>query len=675
MRGGTGRSSRPFAVVAALMALVLTLLVAVPAPPALAASVDFARAPLDGWDVDGAVYALEVVGDTLYLGGEFTRVVSPDGTTSLPRINLAAIDLSSGKVLGFRADTDGRVTAIEASGSTVFVGGSFATIGGVPREGVAAVSASTGAVDTGFNAGLDGGVLDLEVMSSRLYVAGSFTSVYGEPGLRYLAAVDPVSGGVIGSFDADPDQPVYSLAAAPSGDRIYAGGAFFRIGGVDRRWLRALDPTTGAAVGPFFRTVVSVVMALEISADGATVYGGVGGSRNSAVAWDTSTGAVLWDQTVAGDVQAIELAGGNLFFGFHDRSTSDPTVRLLAADALTGELEPTFRPPIDSGFGVWAITAHPRGLVIGGTFTRVSGVRTRGVAVLPVLSDGGGGGSGGGGGGGGIVADTTPPSQPSGLSASPVSSSEVALSWNESTDAGSGVAYYQVMRGSDPVASVAASSYTDGALSAATAYTYRVAAVDVAGNISTYSAPVTVTTGTRFSDVDGSNVFAADIEWLAASGITRGCNPPANDRFCPDEPVTRGQMAAFLVRALSPPSGGDVEFVDDGQSVFESDIETLAGSGITRGCNPPRNDRFCPDDPVTRGQMAAFLVRALGYVDTGGIGFVDDNGSVFEDDIARLATAGVTRGCNPPTNDRFCPEDPVTRGQMAAFLNRALAGR
>jgi hypothetical protein len=72
--------------------------------------------------------------------------------------------------------------------------------------------------------------------------------------------------------------------------------------------------------------------------------------------------------------------------------------------------------------------------------------------------------------------------------------------------------------------------------------------------------------------------------------------------------------------------------------------------------------------------MAAFLVRALGYTDDGGGDlFDDDNDSVFERDIDRLATAGVTRGCNPPDNNHFCPDDHVTRGQMAAFLHRALA--
>ena len=176
----------------------------------------------------------------------------------------------------------------------------------------------------------------------------------------------------------------------------------------------------------------------------------------------------------------------------------------------------------------------------------------------------------------------------------------------------------------------------------------------------------------RFIDDDGS-VFEADIEWLAAKGVTLGCNPPVNDRFCPVGIVTRGQMAAFLVRGLGLTASLDDPFIDDDGSVFESSIEKLAAAGITMGCNPPDNNRFCVTDPVTRGQMAAFLVRAIGYTDAGaGDLFRDDDGSIFEHAIDKLATAGVTRGCNPPDNDRFCPDDVVTRGQMAAFLRRAL---
>jgi hypothetical protein len=176
----------------------------------------------------------------------------------------------------------------------------------------------------------------------------------------------------------------------------------------------------------------------------------------------------------------------------------------------------------------------------------------------------------------------------------------------------------------------------------------------------------------RFFDDDGS-VFEADIEWMAAERITMGCNPPLNDRYCPDANVTRAQMAAFLVRALGLTDRLADPFSDDDGSIFEADIERLAAAGITRGCNPPANDRFCPDGKVTREQMAAFLVRALGYTDNGGGDlFIDDDDSIFEADIDRLGTAGVTTGCNPPINDRYCPTGNVTRGQMAAFLHRAL---
>ncbi|CAN5863590.1 hypothetical protein BH23ACT5_BH23ACT5_02130 [soil metagenome] len=171
----------------------------------------------------------------------------------------------------------------------------------------------------------------------------------------------------------------------------------------------------------------------------------------------------------------------------------------------------------------------------------------------------------------------------------------------------------------------------------------------------------------RFADDDDSE-FQADIEWLAERGITRGCNPPFQDRFCPGDPVSRGEMAAFLSRALGI-AGGEAAFVDSAGSVFEPDIGALATAGITRGCNPPDNDMFCPHDPVTRGQMAAFLNRAFG-LPPGPNDFVDDDGSVFEEDIGALAAAGITRGCNPPQNDRFCADQSVTRGQMAAFLNR-----
>jgi len=192
---------------------------------------------------------------------------------------------------------------------------------------------------------------------------------------------------------------------------------------------------------------------------------------------------------------------------------------------------------------------------------------------------------------------------------------------------------------------------------------------------STTSTTIPASSSDYFVDDDAS-VFENAIDWLYEQGITTGCNPPVNDRFCPDDHVSRGEMAAFLARAFGyGDDGGGGHFVDTVGHVFETAADRLYVAGVTVGCNPPVNDRYCPDDSVTRGQMAAFLVRAFGYTDDGGGDlFVDDDGSVFELAIDRLGTAGVTQGCNPPVNDRYCPEEVVTRGQMAAFLKRGLQG-
>jgi hypothetical protein len=131
-------------------------------------------------------------------------------------------------------------------------------------------------------------------------------------------------------------------------------------------------------------------------------------------------------------------------------------------------------------------------------------------------------------------------------------------------------------------------------------------------------------------------------------------------------------MAAFLSRALLLPQQGPAGFVDTTGSVFAADVDRFAAAGITKGCNPPTNDRFCPTAPVTRGQMAAFLARSLDLATNHPDRFSDDSHSPFEAAINSIAANGITRGCNPPTNDRFCPEQPITRAEMATFLMRAL---
>ena len=173
----------------------------------------------------------------------------------------------------------------------------------------------------------------------------------------------------------------------------------------------------------------------------------------------------------------------------------------------------------------------------------------------------------------------------------------------------------------------------------------------------------------RFSDDDNS-VHEANIDRMAELGITRGCNPPANDRYCPGSDVTRGQIAAFLRRFFDLPAATVDYFTDDDESIFEEDINAVVDAGIGFGC---AEDTYCPGAALRREEMAELLVRAFSY----GTGvapdyFVDDETSEFQVSINALRHVGVTVGCNPPASDRFCPTEPMTRAQMATFIIRAI---
>jgi GH25 family lysozyme M1 (1,4-beta-N-acetylmuramidase) len=163
-----------------------------------------------------------------------------------------------------------------------------------------------------------------------------------------------------------------------------------------------------------------------------------------------------------------------------------------------------------------------------------------------------------------------------------------------------------------------------------------------------------------FKDIKTSK-FRKDIAWLYASGITVGCS---KTRFCPNDRVTRGQMASFLARALKLPKAKKDYFRDDNHSTHEANINRLAKAGLAIGCG---TKRFCPDQVLSRGQLASFVARVLDLSRTSKDYFRDDNSSSHEAAINEIARAGLTSGCAP---HRYCPTGPVTRGQMAAFLHR-----
>lgn len=154
------------------------------------------------------------------------------------------------------------------------------------------------------------------------------------------------------------------------------------------------------------------------------------------------------------------------------------------------------------------------------------------------------------------------------------------------------------------------------------------------------------------------------MEALYEAGIVQGCEP---GRFCPDDVLTRGQMATVLAGALELPYVGTSVFVDIDGNVHQDGINTLAASGVTLGCTPTE---FCPGDDITRGQLSSLLVRGFEPPETETV-FFDDVGGVHAAAVNRLASVGIAAGCSDSLTD-FCPDEPVLRWQAALFLARSM---
>jgi hypothetical protein len=180
-----------------------------------------------------------------------------------------------------------------------------------------------------------------------------------------------------------------------------------------------------------------------------------------------------------------------------------------------------------------------------------------------------------------------------------------------------------------------------------------------------------------FTDLPSGYWAAEWINRLYSAGITGGCSTTPL-QYCPEDSVTRAQMAVFLLRGIHtasyvpPDVAGSTGFADVPPAYWSASfIKQLAAEGITTGCG---GGNFCSENPVTRAQMAVFLLRSkygAGYAppDVGaGTGFGDvppDHWAAAW--IKQLVTEGITYGCG---SGNYCPEQPVTRAQMAVFLVR-----
>lgn len=182
----------------------------------------------------------------------------------------------------------------------------------------------------------------------------------------------------------------------------------------------------------------------------------------------------------------------------------------------------------------------------------------------------------------------------------------------------------------------------------------------------------TVYQGVTFNDVPVNNPFYEEIEKLSARGVTLGCgngNFCPNDNV-PREQMAAFILRAR--GEFDPPTPASQRFNDvPPENVFYNFIDRLADLGITVGCqaSPPL---FCPSDPVKRDQMAAFIIRGIGEFNPPTPAtqrFTDvPPSNPFYNFIDRMAVLGITQGCG---GGNYCPTLPVTRAQMAAFLVRA----
>ncbi len=313
---------------------------------------------------------------------------------------------------------------------------------------------TTGNVNTGFNAGATSHVYALRVKGTRLYVGGAFSTLAGVARSR-IGAVDTTTGALDPTFNPNASDSVHAIQVSPDGNTVYVGGDFLSIGGGPRGWIAPVDSVNGLLLPltfqyPLVATSTPYLIDLDLSPDGSQLFAGLGGFENQALSWSTTTGRRQWGRQVDGDTQAVKYSQGNVFFGFHEGDIGDPTVRMLAADSVTGIVEAPYHLPIDSFFGIWDIDASPDAVVLGGEFANVNGVATQGIAILPRVST-----------------ETVPPTAPTGLRVAGTTANSISLAWNPGTD-NTGVVGYRVLRGGIEIGYSATTTFTENDLPAAT---------------------------------------------------------------------------------------------------------------------------------------------------------------------------------------------------------------
>jgi hypothetical protein len=356
--------------------------------------------------LDGTVWSLAVVGDTVVVGGSFTKVTDSGRRQTLARKNIFAYGLHDGQIRAFAPTVDGAVYALAAGADgTVYAGGSFKTVNGADQRGLARLSLGTGQRMPGFAATINwGDVRAMTARGSRLYVGGTFSAINGTARVA-LARLDATSGAVDRGFDPRLSAPglkrtrVEHFDLSPDGRKLVAVGALLKAGGYNRDQIVMYDVSgsdaevtnwyTDAYEPECLQGFDTYLRQVKFSPDGAYFVVAATGRSASPVKLCDSAARFeaggsgehnpTWVQRTGGDsLYAVAVTGSAVYLGGHQRYFDNPNGTdakgpgpgavpregIGAVSPINGRAL-SWNPTRSRGVGVKAFAVVPDGLIVG----------------------------------------------------------------------------------------------------------------------------------------------------------------------------------------------------------------------------------------------------------------------------------------------------------------------
>jgi hypothetical protein len=351
------------------------------AAAALSTTVNTGNALAFDPNFDNSVLQIAVSGGTVFASGSFQHVGG--GPTPPLRPLLAAVDAANGALLPFNASPDGLIYGMSVSGGTLYIGGTFANVGMVPRRNIAAIDAATGTI-LAWNPDPNAGVQAVHASGGSVWAGGDFYRIGGAPAMQ-VAQLDAASGLQLAGFHpgAGTPGPTRSVFLQPDGKLLVGGGQFNWVGkaGVGRNNLLRLnaDGSLDLAFDPATGTVQPSIFEFAVSGSNVYIAGGfteMGGQpRNNLAAVDIVTGiATSWNPNAAGAVRSISLAGSTLYAGGDFLTMGALTRHYAAALDTTSGIANAWDPNADSP--VQKVFAFGSTVYAGGFFANI-GTQTR----------------------------------------------------------------------------------------------------------------------------------------------------------------------------------------------------------------------------------------------------------------------------------------------------------